>query len=127
MSNQELERTFKQLESAYGQFIERTRLGRKLELLKIVRMCLVMRGACHDSDVGECLTQFQLACERLTRQHPPVGSDEHQDLETGLAQLRLMREKLHYGSHVFPEFRERRVGTRRRSPPSSAFGHLRAF
>jgi len=115
MSNQELERSFKQLESTYARFIERTRLGRKLELPKIVRICLVIRGTCHDSQVQECLTRFQLACERLTRSHLPMGADENDDLMAGLGELQRMRERLHYASHVFPEFRERRVSARRRS------------
>ena len=115
MPHQELERTFRQLESAYSRFIERTRLGRKLELPKMVRICLVLRGACHDSQVQECLTRFQLVCERLTRSHLPMGIDENDDLMAGLTELQQMRERLHYDSHVFPEFRERRVSSRRRS------------
>jgi hypothetical protein len=115
MPHQELERTLKQLENTYARFIERTRLGRKLELPKIVRICLVMRGACHDNQVQECLTRFQLVCERLTRSHLPLGIDENDDLMAGLGALRQMRERLLYDSHAVPVFQERRVSSRRRS------------
>lgn len=120
MPHQELERTFRQLESTYAHFIERTRLGRKLELPKIVRICLVIRGACHDSRVLECLTRFQLVCERLTRSHLPMGVSENDDLLAGRGELQQMRERLHYSSHAAPEFKERRVSARRRNPPNSS-------
>ncbi|MDR7378373.1 hypothetical protein J2X19_003052 [Rhodoferax ferrireducens] len=44
-----------------------------------------------------------------------MGIDENDDLMAGLTELQQMRERLHYDSHVFPEFRERRVSARRRS------------
>ncbi|WP_367849915.1 hypothetical protein [Rhodoferax sp. WC2427] len=125
MSNQEIERTLHQLERAYDRLIERSLLGRKLELPKVVRVCLVLRGLCHDGHVVSRLRKFHSICEHLTRLIPPTGFDESEEIRAGKEQLRHIREQLvrveqYAAMHPEPwQGPERRVANRRREGPSS--------
>lgn len=106
MSAPEPIHTLDQLESAYDRLMERTRLGRKLELPRVVRICIVLRGLCSDGYVQQCITRFQLVCERLTRLNPPAEYEEDDDLMAGLRQLRIIRDQLRYLNRQPLELRE---------------------
>ncbi|WP_394788567.1 hypothetical protein [Rhodoferax sp.] len=105
MAEQEVEQALAELELAYGRFMECSAYGRKLELPKVVRLCLVLRGLCPDGYVRECLVRLQLACERLTRVQQPVDFDETHHLMDGLGHVKTIGYQLRYLGMIPDELR----------------------
>jgi len=121
MSTPEAMHTLDQLENAYGRLMERSRLGRKLELPKVVRICAELRGLCSDGYIHQCITRFQLVCERLTRLNPPAEDQEDDDLLLGLQQLRILRDQFRYLNRLpLGLFREPWPAQERQQPSASA-------